>query len=71
VAAPRARPDDRAARPAVVTVPAAFSAMVAVSLLRPGRARDADRQLLALHAPEELGFDVTMRDRNARVGAVV
>jgi cation/acetate symporter len=59
------------AQPAVVTVPVAFSAMVAVSLLRPRRARDADRQLLALHAPEELGFDVTVRDRNARVGAVV
>jgi cation/acetate symporter len=59
------------AQPAVVTVPAAFSAMVAVSLMRPGRAPDADRQLLALHAPEELGFDVTMRDRNAQVGAIV
>jgi hypothetical protein len=23
---------------------------------------------VALHAPEELGFDVTVRDRNARVG---
>ena len=60
----------------MVTVPVAFSAMVAVSLLRPRRARNADRhnadrQLLALHAPEELGFDVTVRDRNAQVGAAV
>ena len=58
------------AQPAVVSVPVAFSAMVAVSLLRPQGGRDADRQLLALHAPEELGFDVTVRDRNAQVGAV-
>jgi Na+(H+)/acetate symporter ActP len=59
------------AQPAVVSVPVAFSAMVAVSLLQPRRSRDADRHLLALHAPEELGFDVTVRDRNAQVGAVV
>ena len=67
--------DDRAAaaallaQPAVVTVPVAFSTMVAVSLLRPDRGEGTDRHLLALHAPEELGFDVTMRDRNAPVGA--
>ncbi len=59
------------AQPAVVTVPVAFSAMVVVSLLRPGPARDADRQLLALHAPEELGFDVTGRDRTTQVGTAV
>jgi Na+(H+)/acetate symporter ActP len=57
------------AQPAVVTVPVAFSTMVAVSLLRPDRGEGTDRHLLALHAPEELGFDVTMRDRNAPVGA--
>ena len=56
------------AQPAVVTVPVAFSTMVAVSLLRPGRGEGTDRHLLALHAPEELGFDVTVRDRNAQVG---
>jgi cation/acetate symporter len=59
------------AQPAVVSVPVAFSAMVLVSLLRPRPAGDADRHLLALHAPEELGFDVTVRDRNAQVGAAV
>ncbi len=56
------------AQPALVSVPAAFSTMVAVSLLRPGAVEGTDRQLLALHAPEELGFDVTVRDRNAQVG---
>ncbi len=56
------------AQPAVVTVPVAFSTMVAVSLLRPDRGEGTDRHLLALHAPEELGFDVTMRDQNAPVG---
>jgi Na+(H+)/acetate symporter ActP len=55
------------AQPAVVTVPAAFATMVAVSLLRPRRAEGTDRQMLALHAPEELGFDVDVRDRNARI----
>jgi cation/acetate symporter len=56
------------AQPAVVTVPVAFSTMIFVSLLRPSRAEGTDRNLLALHAPEELGFDVTVRDRNAQVG---
>ena len=56
------------AQPAVVTVPVAFTAMILVSLLRPGRVEGTDRDMLALHAPEELGFDVTVRDRNARVG---
>jgi Na+(H+)/acetate symporter ActP len=54
------------AQPAVVTVPVAFTAMIAVSLLRPGPAQATDRHALALHAPEELGFDVGVR---ARVGA--
>ncbi len=56
------------AQPAVVTVPIAFTTMVAVSLLRPRGLEGTDSQLLALHAPEELGFDVTVRDRNAQVG---
>jgi cation/acetate symporter len=55
------------AQPAVVTVPVAFSTMIFVSLLQPSRAEGTDRNLLALHAPEELGFDVTVRDRNAQV----
>ena len=41
-------------QPAVLTVPAAFAVMVAVSLL--DRARPADTELLALHAPEGLGL---------------
>jgi cation/acetate symporter len=41
-------------QPAVLTVPAAFAVMVAVSLL--DRARRADTELLALHAPEGLGL---------------
>lgn len=55
------------AQPAVVTVPVAFTTMILVSLLRPSRAEGTDRHALALHAPEELGFDVTVRDRNAQV----
>ncbi len=35
----------------------------------PGQGRGHRPHLLALHAPEELGFDVTMRDRNAQVRA--
>jgi Na+(H+)/acetate symporter ActP len=41
-------------QPAVLTVPAAFAVMIAVSLL--DRARPADTELLALHAPEGLGL---------------
>jgi Na+(H+)/acetate symporter ActP len=41
-------------QPAVLTVPAAFAVMVVVSLL--DRARRADTELLALHAPEGLGL---------------
>ena len=55
------------AQPAVVTVPLAFATMVAVSLLRPRRSQGTDRQMLALHALEELGFDVDVRDRKARI----
>jgi cation/acetate symporter len=56
------------AQPAIVSVPVAFSTMVLVSLLRPAPS-DADRHALALHAPEELGFEVALRDRNAEVRA--
>jgi cation/acetate symporter len=55
------------AQPAVVTVPVAFSAMVAVSLRSAVRAEGTDRHALALHAPEELGFDVAGRARNVGV----
>ena len=41
-------------QPAVLTVPAAFAVMIVVSLL--DRARPADTELLALHAPEGLGL---------------
>ena len=41
-------------QPAVISVPVAFAVMVAVSLA--DRARTADPELLALHAPEGLGL---------------
>jgi len=44
-------------QPALVTVPAAFAAMVLGSRFAGGRRVDADRHLLALHAPEGLGLD--------------
>jgi Na+(H+)/acetate symporter ActP len=44
-------------QPALVTVPVAFTAMVVGSLFAGGRKIDADRHLLALHAPEGLGLD--------------
>jgi Na+(H+)/acetate symporter ActP len=44
-------------QPALVTVPVAFAAMVLGSLFAGGRKIDADRHLLALHAPEGLGLD--------------
>jgi Na+(H+)/acetate symporter ActP len=48
-------------RPAIITVPAAFLAMVIVSRLTVSqRPADADRMLLRLHAPERLGLT---RDR--------
>jgi Na+(H+)/acetate symporter ActP len=57
------------AQPAVLTVPVAFAAMVAVSLRSPLRAEGTDRHALALHAPEELGFDVAGRARNVGAAA--
>jgi cation/acetate symporter len=49
------------AQPAIVSVPIAFAVMIAVSLLTPGQLTDADDQWLALHAPEELGLERTLR----------
>jgi cation/acetate symporter len=43
-------------QPAVISVPVAFAAMVAVSLADRGGRRTADAELLALHAPEGLGL---------------
>ncbi len=45
------------AQPAVVTVPLAFLVMVIVSLADGVAARRADSSMLALHAPEGLGFE--------------
>jgi cation/acetate symporter len=56
-------------QPAAVSVPVAFAAMTLVSLLRPHRTEGTDRHVLALHAPEELGFEVAVRERNAQVQA--
>jgi cation/acetate symporter len=53
------------AQPAIVSVPIAFAVMIAVSVLTPGRLTDPDAQWLALHAPEELGFEPTMRARRS------
>jgi cation/acetate symporter len=48
-------------QPAVLSVPVAFAVMVLVSLHdRVGR-RAADSELLALHAPEDLGLEVPVR----------
>jgi Na+(H+)/acetate symporter ActP len=48
-------------QPAVISVPVAFAVMVLVSLHdRTGR-RAADAELLALHAPEDLGLEVPVR----------
>lgn len=49
-------------QPALVTVPLAFAAMIAGSRLAGGRRIDADRHMLALHAPEDLGLEA-YRDR--------
>jgi cation/acetate symporter len=48
-------------QPAVLSVPVAFAVMVLVSLRDRAGRRDADAELLALHAPEDLGFDVPVR----------
>ncbi len=49
-------------QPAIITVPAAFAAMIAVSLLT-ARATDVRAQMLALHAPEGLGLEALERAR--------
>ena len=51
-------------RPAAVTVPAAFLAMIVVSRLTHGEIpADTERVLLRLHAPERLGLDPDRGDR--------
>lgn len=45
------------AQPAMVSVPVAFATMVLVSLRDRARPREVDEQMLALHAPEELGLE--------------
>jgi Na+(H+)/acetate symporter ActP len=45
------------AQPAMVSVPVAFATMALVSLRDRERPRDVDAQMLALHAPEELGLE--------------
>jgi cation/acetate symporter len=49
-------------QPAIVSVPVAFTAMVAVSLTGP-RPTDVGIQMLALHAPEGLGLEALERAR--------
>jgi Na+(H+)/acetate symporter ActP len=59
------------ARPAAVTVPAAFLTMVLVSLrTRDEVPADVDRTLLRLHAPERLGLTPDRR-REGGAGPVV
>jgi Na+(H+)/acetate symporter ActP len=48
-------------QPAVISVPVAFAVMVLVSLHDRGRRRGADAELLALHAPEDLGLEIPVR----------
>ena len=49
-------------QPAIITVPVAFAAMIAVSLAT-ARPRDVSSQMLALHAPEGLGLEALERAR--------
>jgi cation/acetate symporter len=48
-------------QPAVISVPVAFAVMVLVSLRDPAGRRAPDAELLALHAPEDLGIEVASR----------
>jgi cation/acetate symporter len=48
-------------QPAVISVPVAFAVMVLVSLRGPAARRAPDAELLALHAPEELGLEAPAR----------
>jgi cation/acetate symporter len=45
------------AQPAMVSVPVAFATIGFVSIRDSKRPRDVDRQMLAMHAPEELGLE--------------
>ena len=49
-------------QPAIITVPVAFAAMIAVSLAT-ARPKDVRSQMLALHAPEGLGLEALERAR--------
>jgi cation/acetate symporter len=49
-------------QPAIITVPVAFAAMIAVSLVT-ARPEDVSSQMLALHAPEGLGLEALERAR--------
>jgi cation/acetate symporter len=48
-------------QPAVISVPVAFAVMVLVSLRDHAGRRAADPELLALHAPEDLGLELPVR----------
>jgi cation/acetate symporter len=48
-------------QPAVLSVPVAFAVMILVSLHDHAGRRGADAELLALHAPEDLGLEVPVR----------
>jgi cation/acetate symporter len=48
-------------QPAVISVPVAFAVMVLVSLRDRAGRRTADAELLALHAPEDLGLEIPVR----------
>ena len=49
-------------QPAIISVPVAFAAMIAVSLITAGP-QDVSGQMLALHAPEGLGLEALERVR--------
>jgi cation/acetate symporter len=57
-------------QPAVISVPVAFAVMVAVSLGDRAGRRTADAELLALHAPEGLGFGLEP-DQETGLGASI
>jgi cation/acetate symporter len=48
-------------QPAVISVPVAFAVMVVGSLRDHGRRQAPDAELLALHAPEDLGLELPVR----------
>jgi Na+(H+)/acetate symporter ActP len=48
-------------QPAVISVPVAFAVMVLASLRDRARRQPPDAELLALHAPEDLGLELPVR----------